>query len=77
MTGTEMAIRLGISQQHYSRLENGYIKITVDQLIVISLILGVSPQSLIVGTKGTEMVINVSDKASGQLSEIIVLREKK
>ncbi|WP_268842978.1 helix-turn-helix domain-containing protein, partial [Proteus faecis] len=31
LTGIEMGRRLGISQQHYSRLENGHIKITVDQ----------------------------------------------
>lgn len=47
ITENEMSERLGISILHYSQLENGHLKITVDQLITISYILGVTPQSII------------------------------
>ncbi|WP_341533857.1 helix-turn-helix transcriptional regulator [Proteus mirabilis] len=33
LTGIEMGNRLGISQQHYSRIENGNIKITVELFV--------------------------------------------
>ncbi|EHF3472406.1 helix-turn-helix transcriptional regulator, partial [Proteus mirabilis] len=33
ITGTEMSRELGISQQHYSRIENGHTKITLEYLI--------------------------------------------
>ncbi|WP_237585192.1 MULTISPECIES: helix-turn-helix domain-containing protein [unclassified Proteus (in: enterobacteria)] len=58
LTGIEMGRRLGISQQHYSRLENGHIKITVDQLITISYILGISPQSLLLTSETMSPILN-------------------
>ncbi|MDM3738710.1 helix-turn-helix transcriptional regulator [Proteus mirabilis] len=42
-----MGNRLGISQQHYSRIENGNIKITVELLFSIAFILNMTPQSLL------------------------------
>lgn len=51
ITENEMSERLGISILHYSQLENGHLKITVDQLITISYILGVTPQSIILEAK--------------------------
>ncbi|HFE8515558.1 helix-turn-helix domain-containing protein [Proteus mirabilis] len=47
ITGTEMSRELGISQQHYSRIENGHTKITLEYLINIASILGVTPQTLL------------------------------
>ena len=47
LTGIEMGNRLGISQQHYSRIENGHTKITLEYLINIASILGVTPQTLL------------------------------
>ncbi len=47
ITGTEMSRELGISQQHYSRIENGHTKITVEHLFSIAFILGVKPQELL------------------------------
>lgn len=47
MTGKQLANLLGISQQHYSRLENGKVKVSVESLYAISFILGVSPYSLL------------------------------
>nr|WP_258577469.1 helix-turn-helix transcriptional regulator [Proteus mirabilis] len=47
LTGIEMGNRLGISQQHYSRIENGNIKITVELLFSIAFILNMTPQSLL------------------------------
>ncbi|HCT7328944.1 TPA: helix-turn-helix transcriptional regulator [Proteus mirabilis] len=47
MTGIQMGYLLGISQQHFSRLENGNAKITVDILFSIATILNVTPQSLL------------------------------
>ncbi|MCT8247679.1 helix-turn-helix transcriptional regulator, partial [Proteus mirabilis] len=38
---------LEISQQHYSRIENGYTKITVEHLFSIAFILGVKPKELL------------------------------
>ncbi|AWF41125.1 TPA: hypothetical protein ACH1TL_003328 [Proteus mirabilis] len=36
-----------MTEQYYLKLENGYTKITVDELICIAIILKVSPQSLL------------------------------
>nr|EKU7265248.1 helix-turn-helix transcriptional regulator [Proteus mirabilis] len=47
MTGIEIAHSLEISQQHYSRIENGHTKITVEHLFSIAFILGVKPQELL------------------------------
>lgn len=47
MTGKQLASLLGISQQHYSRLENGKVKVSVEYLYAISLIFGESPYSLL------------------------------
>lgn len=47
ITGVEMAHSLGISQQHYSRIENGYTKITVEYLFSIAFVLNIKPQGLL------------------------------
>ncbi|MBG3049545.1 helix-turn-helix domain-containing protein, partial [Proteus mirabilis] len=46
VTGIEIAHSLEISQQHYSRIENGHTKITVEHLFSIAFILGVKPKEL-------------------------------
>ncbi|MBG3130707.1 helix-turn-helix transcriptional regulator [Proteus mirabilis] len=77
ITGIEMGRRLGISQQHYSRLENGHLKITVDQLIAIALILGISPQSLLVTPEIMSPMLNAWNETALSSNEIFVLRNKK
>ncbi|QEZ93102.1 helix-turn-helix domain-containing protein [Proteus sp. CD3] len=77
ITGIEMGRRLGISQQHYSRLENGHLKITVDQLIAIALILGISPQSLLVTPEIMSPMLNACTETVLSSNEIFVLRNKK
>lgn len=77
ITGIEMGRRLGISQQHYSRLENGHIKITVDQLITISFILGVSPQSLLLISDIITPMVNAWTETVLSSSEVVVLRNSK
>ncbi|WP_193017304.1 helix-turn-helix domain-containing protein [Proteus sp. FME41] len=77
ITGIEMGKRLGISQQHYSRLENGHIKITVDQLIFIALILGVSPQSLLISPEIMSPMINTWTETTSPPSEIVISRDRK
>ncbi|MBG2876564.1 helix-turn-helix transcriptional regulator [Proteus alimentorum] len=77
ITGIEMGRRLGISQQHYSRLENGHLKITVDQLIAIALILGISPQSLLVTPEIMSPMLNAWTEIGLSSNEIFVLRNKK
>ncbi|HCZ8432647.1 TPA: helix-turn-helix transcriptional regulator [Proteus mirabilis] len=47
MNKLESLPKLGISQQHYSRLENGGAKITVEHLFSIAFVLGVKPQELL------------------------------
>ncbi|MCO8052555.1 MULTISPECIES: helix-turn-helix domain-containing protein [Proteus] len=47
LTGKQMSNKLGISQQHYSRVENGGVKITVEHLFSIAFVLGVKPQNLL------------------------------
>ncbi|ENT8826021.1 helix-turn-helix domain-containing protein [Proteus mirabilis] len=47
LTGKQMSNKLGISQQHYSRVENGGVKITVEHLFSIAFVLGVKPQELL------------------------------
>ncbi|MGA4658367.1 helix-turn-helix domain-containing protein [Proteus terrae] len=42
-----MSNKLGISQQHYSRIENGGVKITVEHLFSIALALGIKPLNLL------------------------------
>lgn len=77
ISGVEMGRKLGISQQHYSRLENGHIKITVDQLITIALILGVSPQSLLIHSEIMSPMINTWAKTALSSSDIVVSRNRK
>lgn len=47
ITGVRMANLLEISQQHYSRIENGHVKITAEHLFSIAFILKVKPQDLL------------------------------
>lgn len=76
--------RLGISQQHYSRIENGNIKITVELLFSIAFILNMTPQSLLPNYNLLDKkIINLSDekniiKAKQALSAefIIPIKEK-
>ncbi len=77
ITENEMSERLGMTMLHYSRLENGHIKITVDQLITISLILGVSPQSLLLEAKETDFMVFEDKNSVNQPSEIVIFRKKK
>ncbi|MBG5950106.1 MULTISPECIES: helix-turn-helix domain-containing protein [Proteus] len=77
ITGIEIARRLGISQQHYSRLENGHLKITVDQLIAIALILGISPQSLLITPEIMSPMLNAWAETTLSSNEIVVSRNKK
>ncbi len=64
LTGIEMGNRLGISQQHYSRIENGNIKITVELLFSIAFILNMTPQSLLPNYNllDKKKIINLSDE---------------
>ncbi|MDM3664459.1 helix-turn-helix transcriptional regulator, partial [Proteus mirabilis] len=60
--GIEMGNRLVISQQHYSRIENGNIKITVELLFYIAFILNMTPQSLLPNYNLLDKkIINISD----------------
>ncbi|CRL65738.1 helix-turn-helix domain-containing protein [Proteus vulgaris] len=77
ITENEMSERLGISILHYSQLEGGHLKITVDQLITISFILGVTPQSLILEAKKTDFMIFEDRESITQPSEIVIFRKKK
>ena len=77
ITENEMSERLGISILHYSQLEDGHLKITVDQLITISFILGVTPQSLILEAKKTDFMIFEDRESITQPSEIVIFRKKK
>ncbi|MGX4743126.1 helix-turn-helix domain-containing protein [Providencia rettgeri] len=43
MSGKELSVFLGISQQHQSRYENGYTNIHVDTIYQLSQIFNVSP----------------------------------
>lgn len=47
ISSIQMAIKLGVSEHYYLKLENGYINITVDELIIISLMLKTLPQTLL------------------------------
>lgn len=47
ISSVQMAIKLGVSEHYYLKLESGYINITVDELIIISLILRALPQTLL------------------------------
>ncbi|ELW9234651.1 helix-turn-helix transcriptional regulator [Proteus mirabilis] len=84
LTGIEMGNRLRISQQHYSRIENGNIKITVELLFSIAFILNMTPQSLLPNYNLLDKkIINLSDekniiKAKQALSAefIIPIKEK-
>ncbi|MBI6528775.1 helix-turn-helix transcriptional regulator [Proteus vulgaris] len=77
ITENEMSERLGISILHYSQLEDGHLKITVDQLITISFILDVTPQSLILEAKKTDFMIFEDRGSIAQPSEIVIFRKKK
>lgn len=77
ITENEMSERLGISMLHYSQLESGYLKITVEQLIIISYILGVTPQSLILEAKKTDFMVFEDKRSITQPSEIVIFRKKK
>ena len=77
ITENEMSERLGISILHYSQLENGHLKITVDQLITISYILGVTPQSIILEAKKTDFIIFEDKESIAQPREIVIFRKKK
>ncbi|WP_311751406.1 helix-turn-helix transcriptional regulator [Proteus columbae] len=77
ITENEMSESLGISMLHYSQLENGHLKITVDQLIAISYILGVTPQSLILEAKKTDFMVFEDKQSITQPSEIVIFRKKK
>ena len=77
ITENEMSERLGITMLHYSQLEDGHIKITVDQLITISYILGISPQSLLLTSETMSPILNAWTEKTLYSSDVIVLRNKK
>ncbi|MCT8248649.1 helix-turn-helix transcriptional regulator [Proteus vulgaris] len=77
ITENEMSERLGMTMLHYSQLEDGHIKITVDQLVTISYILGVTPQSLILEAKETDFMVFEDKNSVNQPSEIVIFRKKK
>ncbi|MCK9781207.1 MULTISPECIES: helix-turn-helix domain-containing protein [Enterobacterales] len=77
ITENEMSERLGISILHYSQLEDGHLKITVDQLITISYILDVTPQSLILEAKKIDFMVFEDKQSITQPSEIVIFRKNK
>lgn len=77
ITENKMAEKLEISLQHYFQLECGYSRITVDQLITISLILGVTPQSLILDAKQSSFMNYKDRHLITQNNEIMVSRQSK
>ncbi|WP_337242105.1 helix-turn-helix transcriptional regulator [Proteus faecis] len=77
ITENEMSERLGMTMLNYSQLEDGHIKITVDQLVTISYILGVTPQSLILEAKETDFMVFEDKNSVNQPSEIVIFRKKK
>lgn len=77
ITENEMSEKLGISLLHYAQLEDGHLKIAVDQLITISYILGVTPQSLILEAKKIDFMVFEDKQSITQPSEIVIFRKKK
>jgi len=54
-----VAMKLGISQNSYSKIELAYTKITVEKLIQIAEILQVDPVDLLFSKKGTMVQLKV------------------
>ena len=75
MTGREIAHSLEISQQHYSRIENGYTKITVEHLFSIAFILGVKPKELLPNYKFSNEKEMIKAKQSLSAESIMPIKK--
>ena len=75
MTGREIAHSLEISQQHYSRIENGYTKITVEHLFSIAFILGVKPKELLPNYKFSNEKEMIKEKQSLSAESIMPIKK--
>ncbi|EOZ8695393.1 TPA: helix-turn-helix domain-containing protein [Proteus mirabilis] len=75
ITGTEMSRELGISQQHYSRIENGHTKITVEHLFSIAFILGVKPKELLPNYKFSNEKEMIKAKQSLSAESIMPIKK--
>lgn len=64
LTGDEIAKKLCISQQQWSRYERGVTKLTIDKLLIILLILDVSPHEIF------DYITTVVSK--GKTSEVMI-----
>ncbi|HCR4050225.1 TPA: helix-turn-helix transcriptional regulator [Proteus mirabilis] len=75
VTGIEIAHSLEISQQHYSRIENGYTKITVEHLFSIAFILGVKPKELLPNYKFSNEKEMIKAKQSLSAESIMPIKK--
>ena len=70
-----MSRELGISQQHYSRIENGHTKITVEHLFSIAFILGVKPKELLPNYKFSNEKEMIKAKQSLSAESIMPIKK--
>ena len=75
VTGIEIAHSLEISQQHYSRIENGHTKITVEHLFSIAFILGVKPKELLPNYKFSNEKEMIKAKQSLSAESIMPIKK--
>ncbi|HCD1089514.1 TPA: helix-turn-helix transcriptional regulator [Proteus mirabilis] len=75
VTGIEIAHSLEISQQHYSRIENGHTKITVEHLFSIAFILGVKPKELLPNYKFSNEKEMIKAKQSLSAESIMSIKK--
>ena len=75
VTGIEIAHSLEISQQHYSRIENGHTKITVEHLFSIAFILGVKPKELLPNYKFSNEKEMIKAKQSLSADRIMPIKK--
>ncbi|TFU16417.1 helix-turn-helix domain-containing protein [Proteus mirabilis] len=75
VTGIEIAHSLEISQQHYSRIENGHTKITVEHLFSIAFVLGVKPQELLPNYKFSNEKEMIKAKQSLSAESIMPIKK--
>ena len=73
--GIEIAQSLEISQQHYSRIENGHTKITVEHLFSIAFILGVKPKELLPNYKFSNEKEMIKAKQSLSAESIMPIKK--
>ncbi|EML1876550.1 MULTISPECIES: helix-turn-helix domain-containing protein [Proteus] len=75
LTGKQMSNKLGISQQRYSRVENGGVKITVEHLFSIAFILGVKPKELLPNYKFSNEKEMIKAKQSLSAESIMPIKK--